>query len=81
VGKLNKELYGLPEAARVWREDLKDKLKSLGFVPLRSDMGVFLNTSERGFTAIDTHIDDGTGICSSKEEESRLKVSIQSSTK
>jgi len=40
-------------------------------------MGVFLNTSERGFTAIDTHVNDGTGICSSEEEESRLKAGIQ----
>ena len=33
VGKLNKALYGLPEAARIWQEDLEEKLKSLGFAP------------------------------------------------
>ena len=77
VGKLNKALYGLPEAVRVWREDLEDKLKSLGFVHLGSDTGVFLNRSLTGFTAIDTHVDDGTGICSSEEEESKLKAGIQ----
>src|SRR5882724_7051822 len=36
VGKLNKALYGLPEAVRVWRKDLKAKLKTLGFSPLGS---------------------------------------------
>src|SRR5882724_11823729 len=77
VGKLNKALYGLPEAARVWREDLEAKLKSLGFSPLGSDTGVFLSKSQTGFTAIDTHVDDGTGICSSEEEESRIKSGIQ----
>ena len=30
-----------------------------------------------GFMAIDTHVDDGMGICSSEGEESRLKHGIQ----
>ena len=31
----------------------------------------------KGITAIDTHVDDGTGICSSEEEELELKAGIQ----
>jgi len=54
VDKLNKALYGLPEAAQVWCEDLEEKLKSLGFAPLGSKAGVFLNKSMTGFTVIDT---------------------------
>ena len=77
VGKLKKVLYGLPEAARIWREDLEEKLKSLGFSPLESDPGVFLRKSSKGITAIDTHVDDGTRICSSEEEETNLKAGIQ----
>jgi len=77
VSKLNKALYGLPQAARVWCEDLEDKLKLLGFSPLGCDTGVFLNKSPTSFTAIDTHVDDGTGIFSSEEEEVSLKVRIQ----
>jgi len=38
VGKLNKALYGLPEAAWVWCEDFEDKLKSLRYAPLESDV-------------------------------------------
>ena len=75
--KLNKALYGLPEAAHVWRKDLEAKLKGLGFTPLGSDTGVFLCKSSIGITAIDTHVDDGTGICSSEEEELSLKTGIQ----
>ena len=59
VGKVNKVLYGLLEATCVWREDLEEKLKTLGF------------------TAIDTHVDGGTGIFSSEEEELKLKADIQ----
>src|SRR5882724_6865837 len=53
VGKLDKALYGLPEAVRVWREDLKAKLKTLGFSPLGSDTGVFLSKTQTSFTTID----------------------------
>src|SRR6266481_3998826 len=77
VVKLNKALYGLPEATRVWHEDFEQKLKSLGFTPLGSDSSVFLQKSAAGLTAINMHVDDGTGICSCEEEESNLKASIQ----
>jgi len=56
VRKLNKALYGLPEAARVWHEDLEEKLNTLGFSPLESDPGVFLCKSNRGIIAIDMHV-------------------------
>ena len=77
VAKLNKALYGLPEAAHVWRKGLEDKLRSLGFAPLGSDLGMFLQKSAAGITAIDTHVDDGMGICSSEEEELQLKAGFQ----
>ena len=77
VGKLNKALYGLLEAAHAWHEDFEEKLKSLGFTPLRSNAGIFINRSTNAFMAIDTHVDDVTGICSSKGEEIRLKTSIK----
>ena len=77
VSKLNKALYGLPKAACVWREDLEEKLRNLGFAPLGSDTGVFLRKSKSGIVMIDTHVDDGTGICSSEEEELSLKAGIQ----
>ena len=44
---------------QVWHKDLEEKLKLLGFSPLGSNTGVFLNRSAMGFTAIDTHVDDG----------------------
>jgi len=78
VGTLNKALlYGLPEAAPVWCEDLKAKLKSLGFSPLGSNTRVFLSKYQTRFIALDTHVDDGTGICSSDKEESRIIARIQ----
>ena len=81
AGRLNKALYGLPEAAWVWREDLETNLKELGFVPLGSDTGMFLKKLEGGIIAIDTHVDDATGICSSEEEELHLKEGIKKTYK
>ena len=77
VGKLNKAFYSLPEATWVWHEDSEAKLKILRFLPLESDPGVFLHKSDKGIVAIDMHIHDGTGVCSSEEEELDLKADIQ----
>jgi len=55
---------------------LEEKLKGLGFMPLGSNTSNFLHKKVNGITAIDTHVDDGMGICSSKEELN-LKASIQ----
>jgi len=44
---------------------------------LESDPGVFLCKLAKGIIAIDTHVDNGTGICLSEEEEDELKASIQ----
>ena len=48
VSKLNKVLYSSAGAACIWREDLKEKLKALGFTPLMSDTGIFLHKSTEG---------------------------------
>src|SRR5882724_506233 len=77
VTKLNNALYSLPEAACFWHEDWEAKLKELGFTPLGSDTGVFLCKKSVGIMAIDTHVDNGTRICSSEEEELRLKADIR----
>ena len=69
LGELNKALYGLLEAAHVWREDLKEKLKTLGFAPLESDTSILLHKSMMGILVIDTQVDNSTGIYSSEEEE------------
>ena len=63
--------------ACIWCKDLEMKLKSLGFSLLESNPGVFLHKSGKGIIAIDTHIDNGTGICLSEEEELDLKTGIQ----
>ncbi|KAK2071807.1 hypothetical protein P8C59_006202 [Phyllachora maydis] len=54
--KLSKALYGLKQSPREWQDKLKILLKSLGYLPLISDPGVFYNTKTCHF--IVTYIDD-----------------------
>ncbi|KAK2067936.1 hypothetical protein P8C59_001635 [Phyllachora maydis] len=54
--KLSKALYSLKQSPREWQDKLKILLKSLGYLPLISDPGVFYNTKTYHF--IVTYIDD-----------------------
>ncbi|KAK2074168.1 hypothetical protein P8C59_008395 [Phyllachora maydis] len=54
--KLSKALYSLKQSPREWQNRLKILLKSLGYLPLISDLGVFYNAKTCHF--IVTYIDD-----------------------
>ncbi|KAK2066954.1 hypothetical protein P8C59_000732 [Phyllachora maydis] len=54
--KLSKALYSLKQSLREWQDKLKILLKSLGYLPLISDLGVFYNTKTCHF--IVTYVDD-----------------------
>ncbi|KAK2074914.1 hypothetical protein P8C59_009084 [Phyllachora maydis] len=54
--KLSKALYGLKQSPREWQDKLKILLKSLGYLPLISDPGVFYNAKTCHF--IITYVDD-----------------------
>ncbi|KAK2074921.1 hypothetical protein P8C59_009091 [Phyllachora maydis] len=54
--KLSKALYGLKQSPREWQDKLKILLKSLGYLPLISDPGVFYNAKTCHF--IVTYVDD-----------------------
>ncbi|KAK2066258.1 hypothetical protein P8C59_000089 [Phyllachora maydis] len=54
--KLSKALYSLKQSPREWQDKLEILLKSLGYLPLISDPGVFYNTKTCHF--IVTYIDD-----------------------
>ncbi|KAK2068600.1 hypothetical protein P8C59_003232 [Phyllachora maydis] len=54
--KLSKALYSLKQSPREWQDKLKILLKSLGYLPLISDLGVFYNAKTCYF--IVTYIDN-----------------------
>jgi histone deacetylase 1/2 len=50
ICKLDKAIYGLKQAPRAWYSRLSSKLITLGFVPSKSDMSLFIY--RRGGTTI-----------------------------
>ncbi|KAK2072109.1 hypothetical protein P8C59_006485 [Phyllachora maydis] len=72
--KLSKALYSPKQSPREWQDKLKILLKSLGYLPLISDPGVFYNTKTCHF--IVTYIDDclfiGPNIGSITDSKKRL---------
>ncbi|KAK2074403.1 hypothetical protein P8C59_008611 [Phyllachora maydis] len=54
--KLSKALYSLKQSPREWQDKLKILLKSLGYLPLILDLGVFYNAKTCYF--IVTYVDD-----------------------
>ncbi|KAK2073974.1 hypothetical protein P8C59_008211 [Phyllachora maydis] len=54
--KLSKALYSLKQSPREWKDKLKILLKSLGYLPLISDPGVFYNAKTCHF--IVTYVDN-----------------------
>ncbi|KAK2068172.1 hypothetical protein P8C59_002829 [Phyllachora maydis] len=54
--KLSKALYSLKQSPREWQDKLKILLKSLGYLPLISDPGVFYNAKTSHF--IVTYVDN-----------------------
>ena len=59
VYRLNRSIYGLKQASRMWYQKLKEYLVSQGFVQINSDHTVFIrHTSENSLDIIDFHVDD-----------------------
>ena len=59
VCQLKKSLYGLKQAAYLWNQLLADKLKSMGYVQLKSDSSCFLKRDSAGTSVIlAVYVDD-----------------------
>jgi hypothetical protein len=57
VWKLNKSLYGMKQAPRMWKKHLTSTLKTLGLSPLIMDDALFFNSDRTLFLHI--YVDDG----------------------
>ena len=53
---LYQSLYGLTPSARLWYDDLRAYLESIGFKASPHDPGLFIYTTEKLY--ITTHVDD-----------------------
>jgi hypothetical protein len=77
VLKLNKALYGLRQAGRVWNKTLHDFLDKLGYIQLKSDKCVYLKDSDLGRVILAVHVDDILALADSPELMKLAKEELQ----
>ena len=70
--KLQKGLYGLRQAGRIWNQKFVGTLKEMGFEPLVSDSQVLKLRRGKSFFIIGLHVDDAT--LSTNDENLRREV-------
>ena len=68
----NKALYGLKQSPRIWYRTLALFLKSLGFSPLSSDLGVFA----KGHIYLAVYVDDLLIVGPKKSEIQKIKDAL-----
>ncbi|KAF5374058.1 hypothetical protein D9757_010721 [Collybiopsis confluens] len=78
VCKLERSLYGLKQAGRVWNLTLDSSFKELGFTRLLSDQCVYIRRSQKGIVIVAVHVDDMSIFASSDELMTETEVQLES---
>ena len=68
VCKLDKSIYGLKQAGRVWNKTLHSVLVSMGFERIQSDYGVYIYLKDKTRIIMPVFVDDITLVGKDKEE-------------
>jgi hypothetical protein len=71
--RLIKTIYGLKQAGREWNKVFDQRMRDLGFEPLRSDPCVYLRRSGEDVQIVTTWVDDLLLFTNSDESMGRLK--------
>jgi len=81
VCKLKKALYGLKQASRDWFAKLSNFFISAEYTQSMNDHSLFINSSERSFTAILVYVDDIILAGNDKEEIDRIREALNKTFK
>jgi hypothetical protein len=77
VLKLVKALYGTKQGRRVWYENIRDTLKSMGYERTKADHAIFTRVCSNALSILALYVDDITMACKSLEtinqDKERLK--------
>lgn len=73
IWKLNRSLYGLKQAGRVWYECMHSKFISLGFAVCQSDPCVFIKRENDSLIIVAIYVDDMLIFSSSTKELLKMK--------
>ena len=58
ISKVNKCIYGLPQAARYFEDHFNGTMASLGYRPLIGDPKIFIKRTGESYVIVCTHVDD-----------------------
>ena len=79
ICKLKKALYGLKQAPAMWNQRLKEFLKKHGFIQLKTEQCVFVDSEKTMILAI--HVDDGLLTGSNPNKMKKFLVQLSSEFK
>jgi hypothetical protein len=77
VWRLQKGLYGMKQASRIWNRTFHKVVTELGFTRLRCEWCVYHRRTPTGVTVFAVHVDDIIAISSSPDESSRFKDALR----
>jgi hypothetical protein len=78
VWQLNKSIYGMKQASRIWNKTFHDTVTGWGFQRMKNEWCVYHRVSETGTTIFALHVDDIIAASSSVDETNRFKTDLQS---
>jgi hypothetical protein len=77
VWELQKGLYGMKQAGRIWNRTMHARLVELGFVRLPCEYCLYLRQSPSGTILTGIHVDDFICIASDAAENARFKLQLK----
>jgi hypothetical protein len=77
VWKLERSLYGMKQAGRIWNKTMNAKMIEWGFTWLSSESCVYYRCTSTGIIIATVHVDDFLSIASTKEENERFKCQMR----
>lgn len=76
VAKLEKSLYGLKQAGRMWMQKLHQSMTAEGFEQSTADHSLYLRKTQTGQTMASVHVDDMAVAGTSKSEIERARQDL-----
>ena len=79
--RIKKALYGLRQSGRQWYKKLDEKLRRIGFRPLKADPCLYSSQQEGKTTIVSVYVDDILIATNDMQEMAKIKKELKTSFK
>ena len=76
VWQLNKSIYGMKQASRIWNHTFHKTISGWGFKRMKKDWCMYRRVSNTGTTIFAVHVDDIIVMSSSIDKMNRFKADL-----